>query len=57
MPGVAQFALAPMVAMDLCGVMVLDASDELLEELDELRSAFVGKARQVKGQDERFAFH
>jgi len=45
------------MAMDLRGVMVFDADKELVEQLDELRGGLVGKARQVQGQEERFAFH
>jgi hypothetical protein len=57
LPSVVEFALTPVIAIDLCGVMMFDAGEELLEHIDELRGALVGKARQVKGQEERFAFH
>lgn len=52
-----QFSLMPVIVMELRGVMVFDAGEELVEQLEELRGAFVGEAGQVKGQDERFAFH
>lgn len=53
----AGFSLPLVVAVDLCGVVVFDAGDELLEQLDELRGGLVGEARQIEGEDHGFAFH
>lgn len=57
MLGTVPFALTAAIALDLWGVMVFDAGDELAQHIDELRRGLIGEARQVKGQDERFAFH
>ena len=57
MPSVAQLALPPVIAIDLCGVMMFDAGDELVEHIDELRGGLVGEAPQVERHDERFALH
>jgi hypothetical protein len=51
------FSLALVVAVGLCGVMVLDAGDEFVEQLDELCGGLVGEARKNEGQDDAVAFH
>lgn len=43
---VADFLLPLVVAVDLCGVMVIDGGHELVEHIDELRGGLIGEARQ-----------
>jgi len=52
-----EVALTLVVAMNLFGVVVLDAGNELVEQLDELSGGVVGKARQQEGPDDGVAFH
>jgi hypothetical protein len=40
------FLLALVVAVNLFGVMVLDAGDEFVEQGDELHGGLVGETRQ-----------
>ena len=46
-----------MIAVDLLGVVVFDAGDDFVEQLDELCGGLVGEARQHEGQDDGVAFH
>ena len=49
--------LTLVIAVNLCCVVVLDAADELVEQLDELCGGLVGEARKQEWQDDRVAFH
>lgn len=49
--------LSFVMAVDLIGVVVLDAGDELMEQVEKLRGGGVGEARQTEGQDHGFTFH
>ena len=57
MPIQAEVALALVIAMNLFGVMVLDAGQELVEQLDELCGGVVAEARPQERQDDGAAFH
>lgn len=45
------------IAVHLIGVVVFDAGDECVEQLDELRSRLVGETRKYEGQDDGVPFH
>ena len=45
------------MAVDLIGVVVLNAGDDLVEQVEQLRGGGVGEARQTEGQDHGFTFH
>lgn len=49
--------LTLVIAVNLCCVVVLDAADEFVEQLDELCGGAVGEARKQEGQDDGVAFH
>ncbi len=44
--------LTLVIAVNLCCVVVLDAADEFVEQLDELCGGAVGEARKQEGQDD-----
>lgn len=49
--------LTLVISVNLCCVVVLDAADEFVEQLDELCGGAVGEARKQEWQDNRVAFH
>ncbi len=49
--------LTLVIAVDLCCVVVFDAADELVEQLDELCGGLVGEAGKQEWQDDGVAFH
>ena len=51
------FWLALVIAVGLCGVMVLDAGEQFVEQLDELCGGLVSQARKHEGQQDAVAFH
>ena len=53
----ADFSLSLVIAVNLSGVVVLDAGKECVEQLDELCGGLIGEARQQEGQDDGVAFH
>ena len=50
-------SLALVIAVNLSSVVVFDASNELMEQFDELRGGLVGEAWKNEGQDDGVAFH
>lgn len=51
------FVLTLVIAVNLRCVVVLDAADEFVEQLDELCGGAVGEARKQEGQDDGVTFH
>jgi len=49
--------LTLVIAVNLCCVVVLDAGDEFVEQVDELCGSLVGETRKQEWQDNRAAFH
>jgi len=47
---VSDFSLVIVIAVDLCGVVVLDAFADLVEQFDELCGGLVGEARKHEGR-------
>jgi len=54
---VSDFLLALSIAVNLFGVVVLDAANEFVEQLEKLCGGLVGEARKNEGQDDGVAFH
>ena len=57
MPIQGDVALALVIAVNLFGVVVLDAGKECVEQLYELCGGLIGEAWQQEGQDDGVAFH
>ena len=57
LPIQADVVLALVIAVNLFGVVVLDAGKKCVEQLDELCGGLIAEARQQEGQDDGVAFH
>ena len=49
--------LALVIAVNLSGIVVLDAGCDCVEQVDELRGGLVGEAWQHERQDDGAPFH
>lgn len=54
---VSDFSLTFVIVVNLIGVVVFDAGDECVEQLEELRGGLVGETRKQEGQDDCVTFH
>lgn len=57
MPVVLNFSLTFVIAVNLIGVVVFDAGENCVEQVDKLCGGLVGEARKNEGQDDGEAFH